>query len=65
METQPVVSDIPTLVVAGEYDPITPAKWAESAASHLANSFYFLFPGGGHGVIDLNECSQGHHAGFP
>jgi pimeloyl-ACP methyl ester carboxylesterase len=59
VETQPVVSDIPTLVAAGEFDPITPAKWAESAASHLTNSFYFLFPGGGHGVIDMNECSQG------
>ncbi|MEO8607155.1 MAG: alpha/beta fold hydrolase [Chloroflexota bacterium] len=59
IENQPVVSDIPTLVTAGELDPITPAKWAESAASHLSNSFYFLFPGGGHGVIDLNECTQG------
>jgi pimeloyl-ACP methyl ester carboxylesterase len=59
IESQPVESDIPTLVVAGELDPITPAKWAESAASHLPNSFYFLFPGGGHGVIDLNECTQG------
>ncbi|MFN8420464.1 MAG: alpha/beta hydrolase [Anaerolineae bacterium] len=59
IETQPVESDIPTLVVAGEFDPITPAKWAQSAASHLPNSFYFLFPGGGHGVIDLNDCSKG------
>ncbi|MBI1282564.1 MAG: alpha/beta fold hydrolase [Anaerolineaceae bacterium] len=58
-ETQPVVSDIPTLVVAGEFDPITPAKWAQSAASHLSNSTFFLFPGGGHGVIDLNECTMG------
>ena len=59
VENQPVVSDIPTLVVAGEFDPITPAKWAQDAASYLPNSFYFLFPGGGHGVIDINECSQG------
>ncbi len=59
IETQPVVSNIPTLVAAGEFDPITPAKWAQSAASHLSNSFFFLFPGGGHGVIDMNECSQG------
>ncbi len=59
IETQPVVSDIPTLVVAGEFDPITPAKWAESAASHLSNSTFFLFLGGGHGVIDLDECTQG------
>jgi pimeloyl-ACP methyl ester carboxylesterase len=59
IEAQPVVSDIPTLVVAGELDPITPAKWAKSAASHLKNSFYYVFPGGGHGVIDLDECTQG------
>lgn len=59
IETQPVESDIPTLVVAGEFDPITPAKWAESAASYLPNSFFYVFPGGGHGVIDLNECSSG------
>lgn len=59
IETQPVKSDIRTLVVAGEFDPITPAKWAESAASHLPNSFFFVFPGGGHGVIDMNECSSG------
>lgn len=58
IEAQPVTSDIPTLVAAGEFDPITPAKWAQSAASHLPNSYFFLFPGGGHGVIDMNQCSQ-------
>ena len=58
-EAKPVVSDIPTLVTAGEFDPITPAKWAKSAASYLLNSTFFLFPGGGHGVVDLNECTQG------
>jgi pimeloyl-ACP methyl ester carboxylesterase len=59
IEAEPVESDIPTLVASGEFDPITPAKWAEDAASYLPNSFFFLFPGGGHGVIDMNECSQG------
>lgn len=58
-EAKPVVSDIPTLVVAGELDPITPAKWAQDAASYLSNSYFFLFPGGGHGVIDINDCSKG------
>ncbi len=59
IENQPVESDIPTLVTSGEFDPITPAKWAEDAASYLPNSFFYLFPGGGHGVIDINECSKG------
>ncbi len=58
IEELPVVSNIPTLVTAGEFDPITPAIWAESAASYLANSFYFLFPAAGHGVVDLSWCSQ-------
>ncbi|MEZ4667916.1 MAG: alpha/beta fold hydrolase [Anaerolineae bacterium] len=58
IEAEPVVSDIPTLVAAGEFDPITPAKWAESAASNLPNSFFYVFPGGGHGVIDMNDCSR-------
>jgi pimeloyl-ACP methyl ester carboxylesterase len=58
IESQPVISDVPTLVAAGEFDPITPATWAESAASYLSNSFFFVFPGGGHGVIDMNACSQ-------
>lgn len=56
-ESEPVESDIPTLVAAGEFDPITPAKWAESAASYLPNSTFFVFPGGGHGVLDMNDCS--------
>lgn len=59
VEAKPVVSDVPTLVTAGEFDPITPAKWAKSAASHLTNSTFFVFAGGGHGVVDLNECTQG------
>jgi pimeloyl-ACP methyl ester carboxylesterase len=58
IETHPVVSDIPTLVATGEFDPITPAKWAESAASYLPNSYFVLFPAGGHSVIDMNTCSQ-------
>ncbi len=57
IETRPVQSDIPTLVLAGDYDPITPPAWAQSAARHLSNSFYFEFPGVGHGVL-ATECGQ-------
>ncbi len=34
-EALPVKSDIPVLLLAGEYDPTTPPAYAESAASHL------------------------------
>lgn len=57
-ESQPVFSDISTLVVAGEFDPITPSAWAESAASTLSNSVFFMFPNAGHGVIDSSACGE-------
>ncbi len=49
-ENQAVKSDIPTLVLAGEYDPITPPSWGRLAVGSLANGVFFEFPGVGHGV---------------
>jgi pimeloyl-ACP methyl ester carboxylesterase len=57
IENDPVRSDVPALVLAGDYDPITPPAWAQSAARYLGNSFYFEFPGVGHGVVDT-ECGS-------
>ena len=56
IEDQPIVSDIPTLVLAGEYDPITPPSWGQAAASTLSNSYFYEFPGVGHGAIDGGDC---------
>lgn len=50
IEDQPVESDIPTLIVVGEYDPITPPEWSQRAAETLSNSYYYQFPGVGHSV---------------
>ncbi len=58
VEDKPVRSDIPTLVLAGEYDPVTPPAWAEAAAKYLPNSFYYEFPGVGHSVSDSGDCAQ-------
>jgi pimeloyl-ACP methyl ester carboxylesterase len=55
IEDEPVYSDIPTLVLAGEYDPITPPAAGRLAAETLSNSFYYEFPGLGHGVT-LDSC---------
>ncbi|MBN1287002.1 MAG: alpha/beta fold hydrolase [Anaerolineae bacterium] len=56
IENIAVTSDIPTLVLAGEYDPITPPAWGERAAETLQNSYFFLLPGHGHGVTRAGEC---------
>jgi pimeloyl-ACP methyl ester carboxylesterase len=53
-ESQPVTSAIPTMVLEGEYDPITPPTNGALAAQSLSKSYQFLFPGTGHGVFLFN-----------
>ncbi len=57
IENEPVKSDIPTLVVSGEYDPITPPDYGKETAATLSKSYFFEFPGLGHGVIPSSECA--------
>ncbi len=57
IENEPVASEIPTLVLAGEFDPITPPEWGRIAASELTNSFFFEFPGLGHGTSVADDCA--------
>jgi pimeloyl-ACP methyl ester carboxylesterase len=47
-ETLPVHSDVPTLIIVGEYDPATPPAWAEDTARTLPNSRVVVVPGVGH-----------------
>jgi pimeloyl-ACP methyl ester carboxylesterase len=56
-EDDPVESAIPTLVLAGELDPVTPPRWGEAVAADLANSFSFTFPSTGHGVVPAHDCA--------
>ncbi|HTM03535.1 MAG TPA: alpha/beta hydrolase [Vicinamibacterales bacterium] len=47
----PVTSDVPALVLSGEFDPITPPVWGQEVASHLRHSRHFTAASTGHGVI--------------
>jgi pimeloyl-ACP methyl ester carboxylesterase len=58
-ENEPVVSDIPTLILAGEYDPITPPSWGAQVAENLSRGYYFTFPGVGHGASVSDDCPFG------
>ena len=59
IENQPVSSDIQALVLAGEYDPITPPEWGRQVAGNLSSSFFFEFPGVGHGASLAGPCPLG------
>jgi pimeloyl-ACP methyl ester carboxylesterase len=56
IENEPVMSDIPTLVLAGEYDPITPPAWGAAAAEHIDGATFVEFPGLGHGASIADDC---------
>jgi pimeloyl-ACP methyl ester carboxylesterase len=56
-QRQPVASAIPTLILAGEYDPATPPAYGQLAAQTLSKSYFFLFPGDGHGVVGRVSCA--------
>jgi pimeloyl-ACP methyl ester carboxylesterase len=55
-QKQAVKSDIPTLILSGEYDPITPLTNAEMAAQTLSKSHVLVFPATGHGVFLTGQC---------
>ncbi len=56
IENEPVTSSLPTLVMSGAFDPITPPAYGSMAAKTLDHSFYFEFPGVGHGASVSDEC---------
>jgi pimeloyl-ACP methyl ester carboxylesterase len=59
VENEPVHSTIPALILAGEYDPITPPDWAPLTAQTLSTSYTYQFPGTGHAVIARGACPAG------
>jgi ABC-type multidrug transport system ATPase subunit/pimeloyl-ACP methyl ester carboxylesterase len=54
---EPVVRDIPTLILGGEFDPVTPPEYGELVAKNLSHSYNFELPGVGHFII-AEECAR-------
>lgn len=55
--SEPLQSDIPTLILAGSYDPITPPEWGQTVAEQLSHSNFYEFPASGHGALEDNNCA--------
>lgn len=51
----PVVSDTPTLILAGEFDPSTPPQWGRRLLPNMPKAFFVLIPGLSHGA-SFNAC---------
>ena len=54
---EPVVSNVPALVLSGDIDPVTPPEWGESVVKTLKNGRHITVPGTGHGVVGT-ACGQ-------
>jgi len=53
---EPVQSDIPVLLLSGEFDPITPSENSDLVAELLSHSYSYTFPGVGHGSMGSGAC---------
>jgi len=48
---KPLVSSVPTLVLSGEFDPITPPEYGDAVMPGLSQAKHIVAPGQGHGTI--------------
>ena len=60
IENQPIKSEVPVLLINGEYDNETPLKWAESMKYNLSNNFHLIFKGWKHTPTTNwgNQCAM-------
>ncbi|HZU86226.1 MAG TPA: alpha/beta hydrolase, partial [Anaerolineaceae bacterium] len=56
-EYLPVESDVPALLLSGQFDPITPPAPAAETARYLAHSFHYVFPAQAH-AVSLGGCGD-------
>jgi pimeloyl-ACP methyl ester carboxylesterase len=54
---RPVYADVPTLLLAGELDWVTPPAWADDAATTLRNGRVVRLQGLGHAAAFANDCA--------
>ncbi len=59
-----LVSDIPALLLGGEFDPVTPSSNTVRLAETLTNAFVYIIPGIGHSANTSSECARTITASF-
>ena len=54
---QPFKSDVPALLLSGEFDPVTPPRYAELAAKQFSRQLNLVVKGQGHSVA-FSQCTH-------
>lgn len=52
---QPVDTDLPVLLLSGQFDPVTPPAYAERALTTMSNARHLVAPGQGH-IVEARGC---------
>jgi pimeloyl-ACP methyl ester carboxylesterase len=63
-ENEVVTSDIPTLILSGDYDWQTSPSWNDMAAEGLSNATVVHVPASGHGTLIFSQCATDIGATF-
>lgn len=63
-DLEPVRSDLPVLLLSGDFDPITPPAYAEKLLPDLPNAVHVVFPAGAHGQAMTDPCANRLIAAF-
>lgn len=63
---EPTRAGVPALILTGQWDPVTPPVYGDTAARYLRNSLHVVVPHGGHGFggLDGLDCVQNLIADF-
>lgn len=54
--------DVPVLIITGDRDPVTPARWAELLQSHLPRARTIVFANNGH--VEPSDCAVALEVAF-
>lgn len=52
---RPLRSDVPVLVMSGQFDPVTPPSWGEAMARNFTNHRHVVLPAG---HVPVTDCTQ-------
>jgi pimeloyl-ACP methyl ester carboxylesterase len=58
VDRRPAVSDVPALVLAGGFDPVTPPAWGHQAARTLSAATVIELPFAAHGALYGGACAS-------
>ena len=53
---KPVVSDVPVLILSGEFDPVCPPLFGKITSQTLTNSTLIIVPAASHAAIHADDC---------